>query len=202
MPWRPRLRLVVKWGAVGFLVLTLLMVAMSARQYYALRRDMGVAMKWREFLPQIVFMTIGLVPPLSLVVFLWHYDRRKFPPSHCQDCGYDLTGNESGRCPECGTGLPTESNTGRLDANRWLPAAYVMACVFGFFSGFAVLTVLLEEVVFPVERATASVPHLTVLGLEFVGLFCSTVLWLLPTPPGKHKQALPPHVAILVVCIT
>ncbi len=24
---------------------------------------------------------------------------------HCIDCGYDLTGNRSGRCPECGTRL-------------------------------------------------------------------------------------------------
>jgi len=24
----------------------------------------------------------------------------------CTKCGYDLTGNESGRCPECGTGVP------------------------------------------------------------------------------------------------
>ena len=27
-------------------------------------------------------------------------DRRK--AGQCQDCGYDLTGNESGACPECG----------------------------------------------------------------------------------------------------
>jgi hypothetical protein len=28
-------------------------------------------------------------------------------PQHCRECGYDLTGNVSGRCPECGT--PTET---------------------------------------------------------------------------------------------
>ena len=27
----------------------------------------------------------------------------------CFNCGYDLTGNVSGRCPECGTPLPTDS---------------------------------------------------------------------------------------------
>jgi hypothetical protein len=26
-----------------------------------------------------------------------------YPPGSCQNCGYDLTGNESGVCPECGT---------------------------------------------------------------------------------------------------
>ncbi len=27
-------------------------------------------------------------------------------PGHCQRCGYDLTGNVSGICPECGTPIP------------------------------------------------------------------------------------------------
>lgn len=31
--------------------------------------------------------------------------RRQIPPGHCQSCGYDLTGNESGICPECGSRL-------------------------------------------------------------------------------------------------
>ncbi|MDB5356511.1 MAG: hypothetical protein JWN24_2964 [Phycisphaerales bacterium] len=26
----------------------------------------------------------------------------KIPPGHCLACGYDLTGNVSGTCPECG----------------------------------------------------------------------------------------------------
>ena len=38
--------------------------------------------------------------------FLWHRDRRSFPPGACQRCGYDLTGNVSGRCPECGAATP------------------------------------------------------------------------------------------------
>ncbi|UCG16986.1 MAG: hypothetical protein JSV19_02915 [Phycisphaerales bacterium] len=33
--------------------------------------------------------------------FLCHRDRRP-PKGHCQNCGYDLTGNVSGLCPECG----------------------------------------------------------------------------------------------------
>lgn len=32
---------------------------------------------------------------------LWRRDRRP-PPGHCLRCRYDLTGNVSGRCPECG----------------------------------------------------------------------------------------------------
>jgi hypothetical protein len=34
--------------------------------------------------------------------FLWYRDRRP-PKGHCQTCGYDLTGNVTGICPECGT---------------------------------------------------------------------------------------------------
>jgi hypothetical protein len=33
--------------------------------------------------------------------YLWWRDRR-IPPGHCQKCGYNLTGNVSGICPECG----------------------------------------------------------------------------------------------------
>ncbi len=30
-------------------------------------------------------------------------DTGDYPPGHCQKCGYNLTGNVSGVCPECGT---------------------------------------------------------------------------------------------------
>lgn len=32
----------------------------------------------------------------------WRDRRRRIPPGHCQNCGYNLTGNVSGVCPECG----------------------------------------------------------------------------------------------------
>jgi hypothetical protein len=33
---------------------------------------------------------------------LWWRDWRRIPPGHCRNCGYNLTGNVSGVCPECG----------------------------------------------------------------------------------------------------
>jgi hypothetical protein len=41
-------------------------------------------------------------------VWLWHRDRRSciIKPGHCGKCGYDLTGNVSGICPECGLKIP------------------------------------------------------------------------------------------------
>ena len=44
--------------------------------------------------------------PVALVsaptALLWYLDRRRHSPGHCRKCGYNLTGNVSGRCPECG----------------------------------------------------------------------------------------------------
>jgi len=46
-----------------------------------------------------------MLPFIALpTAFLWYRDRRQ-PRGHCQTCGYDLTGNVSGVCPECG--IPT-----------------------------------------------------------------------------------------------
>jgi hypothetical protein len=44
---------------------------------------------------------VAALPLSVLTVWLWRRDRRP-KPGHCQRCGYDLTGNTSGTCPECG----------------------------------------------------------------------------------------------------
>lgn len=38
-----------------------------------------------------------------LAAVLFFLARLRVPPGHCRGCGYNLTGIESGRCPECGT---------------------------------------------------------------------------------------------------
>ena len=43
---------------------------------------------------------VGLLLPTLL---LWRRDRRKPRPGFCPHCDYDLTGNTTGRCPECST---------------------------------------------------------------------------------------------------
>jgi hypothetical protein len=37
--------------------------------------------------------------------------RKPFEPGQCEGCGYDLTGNVSGVCPECGRILENASDT-------------------------------------------------------------------------------------------
>ena len=50
------------------------------------------------------------VPIIAVAAFMWWRDRR-IPKGHCQTCGYNLTGNVSGICPECGTKLEVASNS-------------------------------------------------------------------------------------------
>jgi hypothetical protein len=61
---------------------------------------------WSFYLPLWIPLVVVAVP----TAFLWHRDRR-MPPGHCQKCGYDLTGNVSGVCPECGTAVKSEGET-------------------------------------------------------------------------------------------
>jgi hypothetical protein len=48
---------------------------------------------------------VPLLISTSAAVLLWRSSRR-IPDDHCRKCGYDLTGNVSGRCPECGEVIP------------------------------------------------------------------------------------------------
>ena len=54
-------------------------------------------------------MTAYLLGPA--VCFLLLFDgaaasQPRIPPGHCPHCGYNLTGNESGKCSECSTPVP------------------------------------------------------------------------------------------------
>jgi hypothetical protein len=56
--------------------------------------------------PLHVLLLMSIVP----TGLLWWRDRFT-PPGCCPHCGYDLTGNVSGRCPECGTAIKHEGET-------------------------------------------------------------------------------------------
>jgi hypothetical protein len=82
---------------------------------FALRRTTGWVWWCRPYrrvvgtTGRLHIVDVPLWVPFLLVLVptagLWYQDWRTIPPGHCQKCGYNLMGNESGRCPECGTAL-------------------------------------------------------------------------------------------------
>jgi len=64
----------------------------------------------RPFIIKTNKFSITIMVSFWLIVFvgfagtalLWRWDDTPMPPGHCQSCGYNLTGNVSGVCPECG----------------------------------------------------------------------------------------------------
>ena len=55
---------------------------------------------------------------LAPTVWLWYRQAGRPSPTACKHCGYDLTGNVSGRCPECGQPLgDTERKKARPGAS-------------------------------------------------------------------------------------
>ncbi len=59
------------------------------------------ACEWSVDLPFWFPLALCVVP----TAYLWWRRGRRIPPGHCRKCGYNLTGNVSGRCPECGSAV-------------------------------------------------------------------------------------------------
>ena len=67
-----------------------------------------------------VTLPIGFLTALPgfLVFFAWIKTRRRFPKGRCLSCGYDLTGNVSGTCPECGAQFRQRISSQTIDGIR------------------------------------------------------------------------------------
>lgn len=64
----------------------------------------------------VVVLPIGFLTALLafLILLAWIRTRRKFTKDLCLSCGYDLKGNVSGVCPECGTAAHHQSASNQL----------------------------------------------------------------------------------------
>ncbi|GMU24132.1 MAG: hypothetical protein AMXMBFR13_42090 [Phycisphaerae bacterium] len=61
-----------------------------------------------------VFWAAAISATIALLRFLLRV--RTVPTGCCRECGYDLTGNLSGVCPECGTAVPEQAVSGQPSA--------------------------------------------------------------------------------------
>lgn len=69
----------------------------------------GIVMGYRIQWP---FLLVFPVAALWLGIFVARKWIRDLPqPGHCMKCGYNLMGNVSGICSECGTSIPDEGET-------------------------------------------------------------------------------------------
>jgi hypothetical protein len=61
----------------------------------------------------LILLMLAVLPGYALVVagvvIAVRRYTRKPPPGFCQNCGYNLKGNVSGACPECGTDIDSSS---------------------------------------------------------------------------------------------
>jgi hypothetical protein len=69
--------------------------------------DYRLPINWHRYLslPLILLALAGFASD-SVCLAWWFVRQRRIPPHCCQKCGYDLTGNTSGTCPECGAATP------------------------------------------------------------------------------------------------
>jgi len=62
----------------------------------------------------LIWCALGVLPACSLIVIEYRrwISRRFRPLGFCVKCRYDLTGNTSGACPECGTAVAEKGEAG------------------------------------------------------------------------------------------
>jgi hypothetical protein len=70
----------------------------------------------------------ALLPAARSAAWLWKRCRRRRRPGHCRRCGYDLTGNVSGVCPECGSAADDLTHA-RSGIACWTVTGLIIAAV-------------------------------------------------------------------------
>jgi hypothetical protein len=98
----PRRRTFILLSYASFLAAAIYL-AIVARQYGTSMADYS-----GFIMPAATFFLAGLVFRISTLINLpsWQENAYQHDPTHCGKCGYNLTGNVSGICPECGWKIP------------------------------------------------------------------------------------------------
>ena len=96
------------------MVSLLLMLATVGLWVNDFRLLQDVKLMMDQFFGSIWYYTTLSIILVFLVVSYFVLDRRRKQGNRrddntCPSCGYDLTGNETGVCPECGVGVETTS---------------------------------------------------------------------------------------------
>lgn len=77
---------------------------------FGIRRDVAFSrheIVWRAMVPTwMLIAAFGAYPAICSWRIAIARRRMRRNPNGCTTCGYDLTGNVSGVCPECGTAIP------------------------------------------------------------------------------------------------
>lgn len=128
---------------------------------------------------------LGIGPILGLCttavsVFGMHR-AAKFPIGHCQTCGYNLTGNVSGKCTECGTVIaPLDA---KLFEKAARPAQEPAQLVLGYFLG-------LVGTIFAAIWFLDNDDPLTCLGIFilYAAIFCAFAAWWIKTHKPKFAR--------------
>jgi hypothetical protein len=73
---------------------------------------LNLSPNYRRYTPGVrhvlIPLWLALIPVLGFAAFLVYRERTRRVPGFCRNCGYDLSGNTSGRCSECGKPIPEE----------------------------------------------------------------------------------------------
>ena len=85
--------------------------AMSPAEWSKFRR-IGLVLPGRRSDGSVTRLPLWLIFAVvaAPTAFLWYRDRLRRRPGHCKNCNYNLTGNTSGICPECGTPIPEKES--------------------------------------------------------------------------------------------
>ena len=83
--------------AAGGLALNTLFAATVWKERFARRTQLGIGIAVVGLPPVVAFVLLGGV--------LCRLLPDKIKEGHCRNCEYDLTGNLSGTCPECGEAI-------------------------------------------------------------------------------------------------